>query len=203
MTDNPIRNTTADMNAPDGVDRLLLTAVQLVRFREKIGPRDPATGCEEWTGARLKGTHQYGQIRIAGVTHYAHRISYGLNHGQLPAGKRVLHRCDNPPCTRGDHLFAGTAADNSRDMADKERWGNKPFPGSTNGFAKLDEERVRTIRALYASGRRQVELAKLFGVTQALISLIVRREAWRHVPPLTAEENARCLALAEAVEIDV
>lgn len=34
--------------------------------------RDPATGCEEWAGARnLDG---YGQIRIEGKTLGAHRI---------------------------------------------------------------------------------------------------------------------------------
>lgn len=173
-----------------------LTDIELARFRAKIAPRMSPDGCEEWTGAHLPEPNHYGTVRIRQRLYYAHRISYELHHGAIPPGLRVCHRCDNPPCTRGSHLFAGTAKDNSVDMRDKGRWRNRRMAGSLNGAAKLNEDQVRAIRAAYAGGSRQVDLADDFGVTQALISLIVRREAWLHVEPTPVE--LRCApAIAE------
>lgn len=158
-----------------------LTFEQLDRFWAKVPERRPADGCWEWLGARMGGTHNYGQLRIQGKLLYAHRTSFELHHGPVPTGLRVLHRCDNPPCVNPAHLFAGTAMANSRDMAQKGRSRNRAFPGSQNGHAKLNEDEVRLIRDRFAAGERQTALASEYGVSQALISLIVKREAWKHV----------------------
>jgi hypothetical protein len=48
--------------------------------------------------------------------------------------------------------------------------------------SKLDEDKVREIRRLYATGNyTQKQLAEMFGVTQHLICLIIHRKAWAHV----------------------
>lgn len=51
----------------------------------------------------------------------SHRLSYEMHIGEIPSGMRVLHRCDNPPCIRPDHLFLGTDLDNVRDATSKGR----------------------------------------------------------------------------------
>jgi hypothetical protein len=81
--------------------------------------------CWEWSGPRTPDG--YGQFGLAGDTFYAHRISWVLQHGQIPSDRPIiLHRCDNPPCVNPDHLRAGTHLENMRDKVQKGRWrGNK------------------------------------------------------------------------------
>ncbi|HXI55301.1 MAG TPA: hypothetical protein VNO55_04550, partial [Polyangia bacterium] len=63
---------------------------------------------------------------------------------------------------------------------------NNPNYGSKNGSAKLNEKQVSEILALYATDEyRQQDLAKKFGVSQRMISLITRREKWQHVTAAT------------------
>lgn len=50
------------------------------------------------------------------------RAVWIARHGPIPAETPfVLHRCDNPPCFRDEHLWLGTQADNQADMAAKGR----------------------------------------------------------------------------------
>lgn len=41
--------------------------------------------------------------------------------GSIPAGLKVLHRCDNTACINPSHLFVGTQRDNVDDMVSKGR----------------------------------------------------------------------------------
>lgn len=76
-------------------------------------------GCWNWKGATVR--FGYGVIRFRKKHISAHRVSYLLHIGEIPDGLFVLHKCDNPLCTRPDHLFLGTAKDNVHDMINKGR----------------------------------------------------------------------------------
>src|SRR6185312_3623765 len=77
-------------------------------------------GCWEWTGARTKkGYGVFGRTGVKCRTIKAHRAAFLITHGHLPV--YVLHRCDNPPCVRPDHLYEGTAAENTSDMISRRR----------------------------------------------------------------------------------
>lgn len=149
------------------------------RFQKNIG-QPSETGCLPWLG--IKSKDGYGRI-YTGALHgrklvNAHRIAYELKHGPIPDGLIVCHGCDSPSCVNVDHLFLGTFADNSSDMVDKKR----QACGSRNGRAKLDDEKVIAIRSLYEKGNTsQQKIADMYGVTQYVISRVVRRLYWKHI----------------------
>lgn len=90
------------------------------RFWSKV---DKTDGCWNFTGSFYKSG--YGAFSLEGRTRYAHRLAWTWSVGEIPAGLFVCHHCDNRRCVRPDHLFIGTAKDNSQDMARKGR-GRKP-----------------------------------------------------------------------------
>ena len=89
---------------------------------------DPISGC--WVWQRTRCTGGYGQIssKLFGrvsrnqIRHIsAHRASWLGFKGDIPGRLWVLHRCDNPPCVNPEHLFLGTALDNTHDAIAKGR----------------------------------------------------------------------------------
>lgn len=87
---------------------------------------DCAEGCWPWAGYRQR--EGYGLVRKKGQpAEAAHRVAYRLFVGPIPPGMVVMHRCDNPPCVRPDHLRVGTQAENLADMRAK---GRAPKPGT-------------------------------------------------------------------------
>lgn len=90
---------------------------------------DPFGGCWLWTGPMKESG--YGRIWNGSKNILAHRFSYALHVGPIPAGDGyhgacVLHRCDVPACVNPAHLRLGTHADNMADMKAKgrARWGD-------------------------------------------------------------------------------
>lgn len=152
------------------------------RFWPKVDAHEPHE-CWLWRGTR--NADGYGMLfnsKTAGPRVLsAHRISWRLHHGEIPAGLHVLHRCDNPPCVNPAHLWLGTQADNNRDRDQKGRCGAKgghaaPQGGEANGNCKLSDEAVARIRARYAAGdASQQQIAAEFGVGQSQVSRIVRK----------------------------
>lgn len=132
---------------------------------------ETASGCWEWTKFRNKDG--YGSIGLAGrAVARAHRVSWMLHFGEIPAGMHVLHRCDNPPCINPAHLFLGTPADNSRDKVAKGRAARNR--GEKNGFSKLKRADVEWALDARSKGMTQQQIADRIGVSQVRVSQLLR-----------------------------
>ena len=132
----------------------------------------PNGDCWEWTAGRLEAG--YGRLSVGASEVKAHRYAWETAYGPIPTGMMVCHHCDNPPCCNPNHLFIGTAVDNSDDKVAKQRH----LFGETHRMAKLTDGDVRAIRA---DARMQVEIALTYGVTQGLVGMIKRGVIWKHI----------------------
>ena len=138
---------------------------------------DPDTKCWIWRGSHTAAG--YARIKISGREHYVHRLTYAHYRGPIDDSIVVRHRCPamRTDCVCPDHLRSGTHRDNARDrLAD----GTQPR-GAGHGRSKLTEDDVIQIRAEAAAGVTQIELSRMFRVSQPTISQIVRRVIWREV----------------------
>jgi hypothetical protein len=149
-------------------------------LEDKLGPKDPVTGCIEWTAGRNKAG--YGRInrgRRGEGTVLAHRLVWELKHGPIPPGMEVCHSCDNPPCCNDVHLYLGTHQENMADRDAKGR-GNQ-VKGEDSGRSKLTTADVLKIRRLLAAGELQRVIAADFGVLHQTVSKIKSGKLWKHL----------------------
>lgn len=81
--------------------------------------------CLEWPYVRHQ-QNRYGLISFGGKWARVSRLSYEKTRSVSLGKLNALHHCDNPPCFHPAHIFAGTQADNTRDMIAKGRYRNGP-----------------------------------------------------------------------------
>lgn len=157
--------------------------------RPELGP------CWLWTAATFD--NGYGAFRLGGKQRRAHVVSHEWHVGPVPTGLSVLHHCDIRRCIRSEHLFTGTQKDNIQDAVSKQRMASGRRNGMhTQGLAILTDDQVREIHALCSAGAPQWAVAEQYGVTQTMVSRILRGIAWAHLnlpvirtePKVTAEQ---------------
>jgi hypothetical protein len=152
------------------------------RFWSKV---DRSESCWVWTASRnAKGYGIFAQKHAH--RQMSHRTAWELTYGVIPQGLRVLHRCDNPPCVRPEHLFLGTIADNQADMVAKGR----SVRGLRQRNVRLTPELVTEIRLRYGAapnsrgrpyGHRAISyelLGREYGVSKWAIRAIVTGRTW-------------------------
>lgn len=147
------------------------------RYEEKVDRTTTPNGCHPWTASTSKDG--YGRFRWNGHIRYASNFGWELLHGPIPAGMKVCHTCDNPPCQNPKHWFLGTDSDNQRDSVEKGRH-SALRKGDEANRLKLTDAEVAEIRAVYIPrgkpghvyGSRKA-LAKQYGVAPEYISMLM------------------------------
>lgn len=140
--------------------------------------------CWEFQGAQSpKG---YGRISRGGKGNgmlNAHVAAYLVWHDmvEVPPGRQINHRCDNPPCCRPDHLYLGTKSENALDAIDRGQLvpHNKLKTECVHGHP-FDEENT------YYFGEKRYRLCKACNAASNLRRRQTKRdelqaykEAWR------------------------
>lgn len=133
---------------------------------------EPTSGCVIWLG--YLNPRGYGVFRMARATKLAHRVAWELRHGPITDGRLVCHRCDVRCCVNVDHLFLGTAAQNTADMMSK---GRMPT-GERSARAILSDSEVCRVDRLLREGVAQKDIAAALGVSNMAISDIARGVNW-------------------------
>jgi HNH endonuclease len=94
---------------------IYITEIIKKRFSDKIQKTET---CWNWLGAINPSGHAV--IKIDGANRSAHRVSYAIYKGDIPENLMILHKCHNPKCVNPDHLYAGTAQNNSQDEINRK-----------------------------------------------------------------------------------
>jgi hypothetical protein len=141
------------------------------RFENLVYP-DPMSGCFIFAGGTAR--KGYGAFAVGSALDgsrrrvQAHRFAWELANGPIPAGLRVLHRCDTRCCVNPDHLFLGTQAENLADMARKGRGAKsrKGLPVGANARGEQFQSKIHLNgKSLYLGTFSTAAEASLVAIT--------------------------------------
>jgi hypothetical protein len=119
------------------------------------------------------------RVGVNGVhkTYYVHRLVLEAFVGPCPLGMECCHENGDRKDNHSHNLRWDTPAAN---QADRIRHGTN-HRGEKHYRAKLTAEKVREARRLAGEGWTPARLAEKFGVSDATVGNVVKRESWAHV----------------------
>jgi len=93
--------------------------------------------CLVWTGNKAFG---YGKLRHSESSGLAHRYAWIREHGEIPEGYMINHRCWNRSCVNIDHLELVTAYENNSYLSGPD---SRSKTGARNVYKEGNRWRVR------------------------------------------------------------
>lgn len=169
-------SSPSSLNPKSSYREEVMKSKDLERFNVKVNKTDDVNDCWNWN-ASLR--HGYGEFHLDKKLHGAHRVAYEIANGPIPDRLFVCHRCDNRACCNPNHLFVGTAADNTADMIAKGR----AYSGECTArpVTKLTENLVRHIRDSHRAGESYGSIAIRLDVHKLTVYFAAIGRTWAHV----------------------
>lgn len=94
--------------------KLSASPKMLTRFTSKVDRRN-SEQCWLWTASRDRDG--YGRFQLGDRCQKAHRVSYSLFKGAIPAGMEIDHLCHTHACVNPAHLRVTTRKQNGENRA--------------------------------------------------------------------------------------
>lgn len=114
------------------------------------------------------------------ITKKVHKLLLETFVGPCPANMESCHNDGNSTNNNLSNLRWDTKSNNSKDRIGHGTMHSQE--GEKNPNVKLNDEEVKDIKSLLENtNMHQVEIGKIFDVTQATISGIKLRKNWRHI----------------------
>ena len=114
------------------------------------------------------------KIKIDGRHRRAHRVSYELHVGEIPADREIEHRCHNTRCVNPAHLRIATHKENCENKAGAQR-------NSRTGVRGVVETRNGRFKALVQHCGRQIYVGTFDTLAEAdAAAKAKRRELFTH-----------------------
>lgn len=126
----------------------------------------------------IAGGKRRSMVCICKMPRLVHRLVLLTFVGPCPDGMEGCHNDGNPNNNNINNLRWDTRKSN---RADSILHGTHPR-GSMSSQAKLTEDQVIAMRAIYAQGNTSLsQIARNHGVSVSLVSQIINRKIWLHV----------------------
>lgn len=118
----------------------------------------------------------------------AHRIVFFVHNPNEDPEKMVLHKCDRRDCININHLFAGTAQDNTDDMVSKGRKVDDPEVAHRKKLAT-----AKIIATYRQEGMSNVEISRSTGLSESTIGNYVSGIYRDYLSLFTGDQDSVCV----------
>ncbi len=155
------------------------------RFWSKVS-KGAVDECWEWRGGN--SGKSYGCFSLNRRTYLSHILSLWSHLNEEPKGRYTCHSCDNPCCVNPNHLWYGTAKENTQDSKNKNRLNRKGrisnLKGERHGRCIITEpQAIEILRIRKETGESRACLHKIFPeVACHIIDGLIYNQSWKHLP---------------------